>query len=229
VPPTTPVFDAFAYLSFLAGRLPNVRLGTHVYNLGLRHPFISARAIATLDIVSGGRAEIGLGASWLEEEWKAVGLDFKTRGKRFDECIDVCRKLWTEPVIEHHGEFFDFDPVAFDPKPVQEPYPPLLIGGESKAALRRAGRVGDGWLGMSQTFESAPGQIALLRQFQAEYGREDVPMQIIFGGAVTSKDDVKRWEDLGVTRLLVSPWRRSPECVDAMARFADLVGLEPRT
>ncbi|MCU1458320.1 MAG: class F420-dependent oxidoreductase [Actinomycetia bacterium] len=229
VPPTTPVFDAFAYLSFLAGRLPNVRLGTHVYNLGLRHPFISARAIATLDIVSGGRAEVGLGASWLEEEWKAVGLDFKTRGKRFDECIDVCQKLWTEPQISYDGDFFRFDSVAFDPKPVQKPWPPLLIGGESKAALRRAARVGDGWLGMGHTFETAEPQIARLREFQAEYGREDVPMEIIFGGPVQSTDDVKRWEELGVTRLLVSPWRRSPECVDAMERFADLVGLEPRS
>ncbi len=228
VPPTTPIFDAFTYLGYLAGRLPNVRLGTHVYNLGLRHPFIAARAIATLDIVSGGRAEIGIGASWLEEEWKAVGLDFKTRGKRLDEALDICRRLWTEPEIEHHGEFYDFDAVAFDPKPVQKPYPPLLIGGESKAALRRAARVGDGWLGMGHTFETAGPQIALLRQLQAEYGREDAPMQIIFGGPVHSQDDVKRWEELGVTRLLVSPWRRSPECIEAMERFADLVGLEPR-
>jgi luciferase-like monooxygenase len=108
VPPTTPIFDCFAYLSYLAGRTERVRLGTHVYNLGLRHVFVAARAIQTLDIVSGGRAEIGVGASWLEEEWIATGLDFPSRGRRLDEAIAVCKRLWTEPEIEHHGEFFDF-------------------------------------------------------------------------------------------------------------------------
>src|SRR5207248_2746728 len=88
VPPTTPVFDAFAYLGFLAGRTRHVRLGTHVYNLGLRHPFISARAVQTLDVLSGGRVEFGIGASWLEEEWRAVGLDFASRGRRVDEAIE---------------------------------------------------------------------------------------------------------------------------------------------
>ncbi|MEY2436590.1 MAG: hypothetical protein QOF97_1426, partial [Acidimicrobiaceae bacterium] len=138
VPPSTPVFDAFAYLSYLAGRTQQIRLATHVYNLGLRHPFVAARAIATLDIVSGGRAIAGVGASWLAEEWTAVGLDFATRGRRLDEALEVCRRLWTEEVVEHHGEFFDFDPVMFEPKPVQRPHPPIVVGGESKPALRRA-------------------------------------------------------------------------------------------
>ena len=140
VPPSTPVFDAFAYLSFLAGRTERVKLATHVYLLGLRHPFISARAIATLDIVSGGRAIVGIGAGWLSTEWDAVGLDFASRGRRVDEALDVCRRLWTDEVIEHHGEFFDFGPVMFEPKPVQKPHPPVIVGGESAPALRRGAR-----------------------------------------------------------------------------------------
>ena len=172
VPPTTPVFDAFAYLGFLAGRTRHVRLGTHVYNLGLRHPFISARAVQTLDVLSDGRVEFGIGASWLEEEWRAVGLDFDTRGRRVDEAIEVCKRLWTEPEVAHDGEFFRFDAVAFEPKPMQQPWPPILIGGESGAALRRAARAGDGWIGMGHTFESAVGQIARLRELRGEYGRD---------------------------------------------------------
>ncbi len=121
LPPTTPVFDAFAYLGFLAGRTRHLRLGTHVYNLGLRHPFVSARAVQTLDIVSDGRVEFGVGASWLEEEWRAVGLDFSSRGRRVDEAIDVCKRLWTESEVAHDGEFFRFHAVAFEPKPVQRP------------------------------------------------------------------------------------------------------------
>ena len=229
VPPTTPVFDAFAYLGFLAGRTSGLRLGTHVYNLGLRHPFISARAVQTLDVLSGGRFEFGIGASWLEEEWRAVGLDFDTRGRRVDEAIDVCKRLWTEPEVAYDGEFFRFEPVVFEPKPVQQPWPPILIGGESGAALRRAARAGDGWIGMGHTFESAAGQIARLRQLRGEYDRDVASFQICLGGPVASADDVRRWEELGVTRLIVSPWRRSPEAIDGMRRFADLVGLEPRS
>src|SRR5256714_14911747 len=141
VPPSTPVFDVFAYLSFLAGRTSRVRLATHVYNLGLRHPFIGARAVQTLDIVSGGRAIFGIGASWLESEWDAVGLDFHTRGRRLDEAVEVCKRLWSEETVEHHGEFFDFDAVAFEPKPVQQPWRPIHQGCESDAALRRVARL----------------------------------------------------------------------------------------
>lgn len=229
VPPTTPVFEAFAYLAFLAGRTRRLRLGTHVYNLGLRHPFISARAVQTLDVLSGGRVEFGIGASWLEEEWRAIGLDFASRGRRVDEAIEVCKRLWTEPEVAHDGEFFRFDAVAFEPKPLQQPWPPILIGGESGAALRRAARAGDGWIGMGHTFESAAGRITRLRELRGEYGRDTASFQICLGGPVTGADDVGRWEELGVTRLVVSPWRRSPDAVDGMRRFADLVGLEPRS
>jgi probable F420-dependent oxidoreductase len=223
VPPTTPVFDAFTYLAFVGARAPSVRLGTHVYNLGLRHPFVAARGVATLDIVSGGRVEFGIGASWLEQEWDAVGLDFATRGRRVDEAIEVCSRLWTEPTVEHHGEFFDFGEVAFEPKAVQQPRPPVLVGGESVAALRRAAHLGDGWIGMGHTLESAPAQIARLRSLRADGPRSGTPMQICLGGTVTSRSDVARWEELGVTRMIVSPWRRSPDAVDALSRFADLV------
>ncbi len=222
IPATTPVFDAFTYLAFVAARTSTLRLGTHVYNLGLRHPFVAARAAATLDVLSGGRFEFGVGASWLEQEWTAVGLDFATRGPRVDESIEVCRRLWTDPVVEHHGRCFGFDAVAFEPKPVQPGGPPVLIGGESTAALRRAARLGDGWIGMGHTFESAAAQIERLRAFRADSDRSERPLQICLGGRVTSRDDAHRWEDIGVTRMMVSPWRRSPEAVEALERFAAL-------
>ena len=222
IPPTTPVFDAFTYLAFLAARTTTVRLGTHVYNIGLRHPFVSARAAATLDIVSGGRFEFGIGASWLEQEWIAAGLDFSTRGRRVDEIVGVVKRLWSEPTVEHRGEFFDFEAVAFEPKPVQDPWPPILVGGESVAALRRAAQLGDGWVGMGHTFESAAASIRTLDELRAAAGRADTPFQICLGGRVESRTDVERFEALGVTRLMVSPWTRSPDAVDGLARFADL-------
>ncbi len=224
VPPDTPIFDAFAYLSFLAGRTERVRLGTHVYNLGLRHPFIAARAVQTLDIVSGGRVEFGIGASWLEEEWVAAELDFATRGRRVDEALEVCKALWTNDDVSHNGEFFNFDGAVFVPKCVQEPYPPILVGGESGAALRRAARAGDGWIGMSHDFESGAAQIAKLRELLTAEDRDPDDFQYCLGGPVDSTADVDRWAELGVTRLIISPWRRSKEAIEGMQKFAETIG-----
>lgn len=225
VPPETPIFDAFAYLAFLAGRTERIRLGTHVYNIGLRHPFVAARAVQTLDIVSAGRVEFGVGASWLEEEWIAAELDFASRGRRVDEAIEICRQLWTEPVVSYRGEHFNFDSVVFEPKPVQRPGPPVLVGGESVAALRRAARLGDGWIGMGHTFESATAQIARLGRELEANGRSLDGFQVCLGGAVDAPADVERWETIGVTRLIVSPWRRSPDAVDGLRTFAARLGL----
>ena len=225
VPPETPIFDAFAYLAFLAGQTGRVRLGTHVYNIGLRHPFTAARAVQTLDIVSGGRVEFGVGASWLEEEWIATQLDFASRGRRVDEAIEICKLLWSEPESSYHGAHFDFDGVVFEPKPVQRPGPPVIVGGESLAALRRAARLGNGWIGMGHTFESATAQIERLRRELDANGRSLAGFAVCLGGAVDSVADVERWESIGVTRLLVSPWRRSPEAIDGLTAFASRLGL----
>lgn len=222
VPPTAPIYDAFAYLAFLAARTERVRVGTHVFNIGLRHPFTTARGVQTVDLLSEGRFDFGIGASWLEEEWDAAQLDFSTRGRRVDEAVAVCKRLWTEDTVSHSGEFFAFEGAVFEPKPVQKPWPPILVGGESRAALRRAARLGDGWIGMAHTWESAAQPIDALRALLAEHGRDPSGFEIVLGGPVASRDDVRRWEELGVTRLIVSPWRRSPEAVEGLRRFADV-------
>jgi probable F420-dependent oxidoreductase len=219
VPADVPVFDAFTYLGFLAGRSERIRFSTHVYNIGLRHPFVSARAVATLDIVSGGRVEFGIGASWLRAEWDAVGLDFDSRGRRVDEAIEVCRRLWTEPVVEYHGEFFDFGPVMFEPKPVQQPHPPLIIGGDGPAALRRAATVGDGWVPMNHALEQIPPQAARLADLRAAAGRAG-PVEITLGGTPADVGEVARYADAGVGRLIVRPWQRSSDAIEGLRRYA---------
>jgi probable F420-dependent oxidoreductase len=221
IPPTTPVFDAFAWLSFLAAKTTRLRLGTGVYLLGLRHPFSAARAIQTLDRVSAGRAEIGIGAGWLREEWVAAGLDPTTRGRRLDEALAVCKRLWSEPAVEHHGEFFDFGPVAFEPKPAQKPWPPIHVGGESEAALVRAARAGDGWLGLAHTPASVARPIERLRQLRAECGRAREAFAVTVGGRIDDRDDLRRFEEAGVQRVIVSPWARSREARDGLRRLAD--------
>jgi probable F420-dependent oxidoreductase len=223
VPPSTPVFDVFAYLSFLAGQTKQIRLGTNIYLLALRHPFAAARAIQTLDITSNGRAEIGIGAGWLREEWTAAGLDPASRGRRLDEALGVCKRLLSEDVIAHDGEFFRFDDVMFEPKPVQRPHPPFHGGGESEAALRRATRTCDGWLGLHHTLESAAPKLARLAELRREFGRERDAFEITLGAQLASRDELKRWEDAGVTRVLSSPWRRSREAIDGLRAYAELV------
>ena len=221
VPASTPVYDACAYLSFIAAQTRQIRLGTFVYLLGIRHPFVGARAFATLDVVSGGRAEVGVGAGWLVNEWEAVGLDPRTRGRRFEEAIGVCKRLWTDEVIEHHGEFFDFAPVMFEPKPVQKPHPPVLVGGESDRALERAARLGDGWIGMRNSPESATLQVKKLRDLLGMYPEKPQGFTFTCSGLANHPDDTKRWTDAGIDRLIVTPWKRSPEALDAMKRFAE--------
>ncbi len=223
VPPSTPVFDAFVYLGFLAGRTARIRLGTNVYLLGLRHPFSAARAIQTLDLVSGGRVEVGIGAGWLRQEWTAAGLDPSTRGRRLDEALAVCKRLWSEELIEHHGEFFDFGPVMFEPKPIQKPWPPIHVGGESDAALRRAAELTNGWYGLTHTLDSIRAPVARLRELRKAAGLEQEPFEITIGVDLGSRDDIKRWEDAGVTRIVASPWRRSPESIEGLRRYAELV------
>jgi probable F420-dependent oxidoreductase len=214
-----PVFDVFTMLAFFAGRTERIRLGTNVYNIGLRHPFVTARAVATLDVVSGGRVEFGVGASWLAEEWEAAGLDFATRGARVDEAIDVCRRLWTEPVIEHRGVHFPFAPVAFEPKPVQDGGPPISIGGDSKRALRRAARSGDGWIPMNTPVTGLAAARAEIERMRRAAGR-DGEFTVTVMGAPAATADVDAYRHAGVDRLVVFPWRRSAEAADGLREFA---------
>ncbi len=219
VPPETQLFDPGSMLSFLAARTRSIRLGTYVYLLGLRHPFITARAFGTLDWLSSGRAVIGAGAGWLRSEWEALGIDPATRGARLEEAIGVCRRLWTEETVAHDGPFFPFAAVAFEPKPVQQPIP-IHVGGESAVALRRAARLGDGWIGMGATPESAAAVVATIRRHRHEAGRLETAFEITVGGACSTEDDLLSWEQAGVDRLIVTPWRRSAEVLDALESFA---------
>lgn len=219
VPPTTPVFDVFTMLGFIAARTTQIRLGTNVYNIGLRHPFVTARAVTTLDILSDGRVELGVGASWLAEEWEAVGLDFATRGGRVDEAIDLCRRLWSEAEISHKGEHFGFDPVMFEPKPVQPGGPPISVGGDSPRALRRVAELGDGWIPMNTPVTEIAAARMRIEHMRADRGREPSFTLTMHGGWPTG-EDVERYRDAGVDRVIVSPWRKSAEAADGLTTFA---------
>lgn len=206
VPSDWPWFDPFVYLAHLGAHTQTIRLGTSVYVLALRSPFVAARAIQTLDVVSGGRTEVGLGAGWLRGEWEAVGAEMAGRGERLEEAITVCRKLWRDDPVEHHGQHFDFAGVRFLPKPPQLGGPPLHLGGESDVALRRAARLGDGWIGRDHDPASVRPLISRLHCLLRDYGRDPDRFEITVRSADGRVNDLSDWERAGVTRLLVAPW-----------------------
>ena len=214
-----PAYDVFVALALVAGATTSIRLATNVYNIGLRHPFVTARSVATLSMISGGRVELGIGASWLKEEWDAVGLDFSTRGRRVDEAITVCRRLWTEDVIEHHGEFFDFQPVGFEPKPVNGP-PPILVGGDSPAAMSRAARLGDGWLPMNHSLSELPAGIEHVAELRRRVGREG-PFEVTVAGSAQTLADLEAYGRAGVGRVIVVPFASSREALDGIRRYGE--------
>ncbi len=215
---STPAYDPWVQIATMAARTTTLRFGTNVYNIGLRHPFVTARAVTTVDAVSGGRLEFGIGASWLSQEWQAMELPFETRGRRVDETIGIIQRLFTEEVVEHKGEFFQFQPVGFLPKPVQQPWPPMHIGGDSAAAIRRAAHLGDGWIPMQQSIESLPGNVKRIQAMRADVGRTG-PFQVTLGARVTSVDDVRRYEEAGATRLLISPYTNPREAAEGFRWF----------
>jgi probable F420-dependent oxidoreductase len=219
VPSTVPCFDVFVYIAAIAMRTSRLRLATGVYNVGLRHPFVTARAVATADRLSNGRVELGIGSSWLKEEWDAVGLDFASRGRRVDEALEVCRRLWSEPEIEHRGEFFRFPATAFEPKPVQQPLP-IVVGGDAPASLARAAKFGTGWYPMNHSLEALPASIAKLAELRAAAGRQG-RVEVTVHLPVEEASDLERYAGAGVDRVLVRPWKRSSEALEGLKRFAE--------
>lgn len=166
----------FASLAAVTSRL---RFTTGVYVLPARNPHEVARATATLAILSGGRFTLGVGVGWMREEFDIYGVDFRTRGRRTDEMIEVLKILWTGEMVEYHGEHFDFPRVRLSPAP---PEPPLVyIGGASEPALRRAARMGDGYIGAGTAPEDVPRLLARLRELRREYGRDHLPFEAMLG------------------------------------------------
>jgi probable F420-dependent oxidoreductase len=145
VPPDRPFLDSLTCLAFLAGCTEKITLGISVLVLPYRHPLYWARVVASIERLSKGRLIVGIGVGWMEEEFAALGLPFKSRGRMADEQLQIIAKLWTEEHISFHGQFYDFQDLAFYPKPLQQPRLPLWVGGEGVAAQRRSAQYGDAW------------------------------------------------------------------------------------
>lgn len=143
--------DALIQAAALFMKTKRIRVGTDVFQVPLRHPIDTARRVATLDRISEGRFDFGVGLGWVQKEFEILGIPFNQRAGRADEALQVIKRLWTEPVVSHEGKYFKFSNFSLEPKPVQRPHPPIWIGGSSDAALRRVVRIGDGWAGHLET------------------------------------------------------------------------------
>jgi probable F420-dependent oxidoreductase len=221
-PLDTPLYDPWVLLTSIAAATTTIKLGTGVYVLALRHPFVTARAVTSLDVVSGGRVVLGVGAGWLAEEFTALGLDPKRRFSRTEECIEVLRALWTEATPSYHGRHFDFDAVHFAPRPVSDPHPPILLGGESDRALERAARLGDGWMsgGTASDVAEIEATVTKLRALREQCGAT-TPFDVTVLFPRPTLDDLARLEAIGVDRVVIMPWNRGREAIPALEAFAE--------
>lgn len=202
---TSPFPDPFAAVAAMAAVTTTLRFATLIYVLPLRHPIEVAKLTSTAAVLSGGRFALGCGAGWIREEYEALGVDFASRGRRYDEAIEILRKLWSGEMVEHRGDHFDFDRVQMCPAPAEPP--PIWIGGTAAPALRRAARLGDGWLGTGQTPEEAEGFLAELARLRAEAGRSELPFAAITPLVTPPEPDVlRRLEAQGSTGTVAYPF-----------------------
>ncbi|MFI6925537.1 TIGR03619 family F420-dependent LLM class oxidoreductase [Nonomuraea spiralis] len=175
------VHDPLITLAHLSGVTGTIRLGVAVVNVYVQ-PVLLAKQLATLQTVSGGRLSAGIGLGWLPEEYEAAGIGMDRRGRRGEEFVEVLREAWTDEVVEHDGEFYRVPPSHIDPKPAPGP-PPILLGGTAEVALRRAGRLADGWISSSREDLSAvAGRIGLIKESIAAAGRDAASFRFVCRG-----------------------------------------------
>ncbi len=174
------VHDPLATLAFLAALTSAARLGVAVVNLPYYAPIVLAKALTTIDHLSDGRLDAGFGIGWLPNELEAVGVSPKERGRRTEDALRCLRAIWTEEVVDYHGEFYRVPRSRVEPKPVQQPHPPVLLGGTAEAALRRAGRLADGWISSSRAdLTRIDESIGVVRAAASEAGRDPARLRFV--------------------------------------------------
>jgi len=200
------VMDPFVTLTAAAVATKTIRVGTGVCLIAQRDPIQTAKLVASIDQVSGGRFVFGVGNGWNQDEMENHGTAYATRHKRARENIEAMKEIWTKSKAEYHGEFVNFDPMMTWPKPVQKPHPPILVGGAYPYSARRAVRYADGW--MPQVTKGNPTPltdlIPLFRQMCTDAGRDPAKMDISIGGQAPDLDLAMRYRDLGVNIMSTS-------------------------
>ena len=223
------IYEPLTVLAFAAACTSKIRLGTTVIVVPYRNPLVTAKVLATLDVLSGGRITAGLAAGWMEDEFKALGASFQERGALTDEYIAVFKALWTQEKPAFHGQYVHFENIVFEPKPVQ-PHIPIWIGGNSKRAIRRAVALGDCWHPTRPLVEDVTAGIAYLTDVCGQRGRDPrsmmvaarLPLKFYKGQAAAKKrpllgdtqkiiDEICQYRDAGVQYIMLDTFYSAPE------------------
>jgi probable F420-dependent oxidoreductase len=204
----SPLLDPWVGLGYAAAFTRRVRLATGVCLVPEHNPLALAKAIATVDHLSGGRVLVGIGIGWLEEEFRAMGIPWERRAQRTRDYIGAMRRLWGEEVSEFQSEFASFSKVRSYPKPVARGKLPVVVGGNTLPALRRVAEYGDGWFGLNLSPEQTAEKLAKLRELLAARNRSLDELEIIIGPSShqPTADDFRKFHDLGVRELVLPPF-----------------------
>jgi probable F420-dependent oxidoreductase len=223
-PENVPIPDPLVSLAFAAAVTKKIRLATGILILPQRHPLYVAKEVATLDVLSGGRAILGIGVGWLAEEFEALGIPFEERAARTSEAVRAIRSLWKPEPEPFAGKFYRWPPLESHPKPVQQPGVPIVVGGHTEIAAKRAARYGDGFFpGIAET-DKLTAILGTLRDECRRLGRRPEEVEITAGRGKLDLDGVRRMQDLGVSRIMTGPSAFDPDGIrQGLGELADKV------
>jgi probable F420-dependent oxidoreductase len=228
------LLDPIVALTFLAAHTTRIRLGTGVIVLPQRDPLVLAKQLATLDVLSNGRLIFGLGVGWCEPEFRALGVPFEQRGRRGDDYLAAMRAIWTQEKPSYQGRYVSFAGVQAQPQPLQQPTPPIIVGGRTPAAFRRAVEHGHGWYGFGLDVEQTAHDIEALRETEQRYPRPaalgSLEISITPPGYDVEPETVERYAAIGVERLILRPQPTldSAGLEQFVTRTAQTLAIAPR-
>ncbi len=199
------LLDPFSALTFVAAHTTKIKLGTGICLVPQRNPVYTAKVVADLDYLSGGRVELGVGIGWLKEEFDALGVPWKDRAGRTLECLEVMKTLWCDELSSYDGKYYQIRDAYQNPKPIQKPHPPIIFGGESNPALERVAQVGQGWYGFNLTPDMLEERLEYLDKCLGENNRSlaDVKLYVSPHRSVRDLADMRRFEELGVEQMIL--------------------------
>ena len=213
------LLDPLTALTYVAANTSKIRLGTGICLVPQRNPVYTAKQVADLDYLSGGRVDFGIGLGWLKEEFNALGVPWTDRAGRTEECIGVMKTLWCDELSSFQGKYFSFEAAYQNPKPVQRPHPPLIFGGESRAALKRVATLGQGWFTFNVTPESLAQGIDILQPLLEEQGRtiSDISISVTPDRKHINQESLKRFEELGAEQIILPLFANNTDKLEGKA------------
>jgi probable F420-dependent oxidoreductase len=220
------VLDPFATLAFLAATTTRIRLGTGVALVSQRQPVFTAKEVATLDVLSDGRLDLGIGVGWIRQEFEALGLNREDRGRLAERNLDIMRTLWVDPLSEYHGFDYDLPACRAFPKPVQQPHPPIHVGGHSDPALARVVRRGQGWYAFNLGPDEFGARLGELERRLADAGRRrtEIEVSVCPNTLPTDLEAVARYRAAGADQvILMGATLTGPELVPALDELAETI------